>query len=109
MLTLATYIGLRRFLVGDLYASEGSEDAKAGPLIRRTKMALAFSLGLDLGIYPFGGGLLKTLGDLKGSERLRSYGRSMWLQGLVHLTNSAVWIYRLSGTQNRGEEGRTKS
>lgn len=99
VVTLATYFGLRRYLLGDLYAPARMNEAKASAFVRKTRTVLAFSLGLDLGIYPYGGGLLKVLGDLNSSERLRWYGRSMWFQGVVHLTNSAVWLYRLSKTE----------
>lgn len=102
--TLVTYFGLRRYLLSDLYAPARMDEAKASEFVKRTKTVLAFSLGLDLGIYPYGGGLLKVLGDLSSSERLRSYGRSMWLQGVVHLTNSAVWLYRLSKTETENNE-----
>lgn len=102
--TLATYFGLRRYLLADLYNPTLIDSTKADLLVRRTKMALVFSLGLDFGIYPYGGSLLKVLGDLNSSERLRSYGRSMWFQGVVHLTNSAVWLYRLSKTETESNE-----
>ena len=104
VVTLVTYFGLRRYLLGDLYAPARMDEAKASAFVKRTRTVLAFSLGLDLGIYPYDGGLLKVLGDLNSSERLRSYGRSMWFQGVVHLTNSAVWLYRLSKTETESNE-----
>lgn len=100
VVTLVTYLGLRRYLLADLYNPARIDSTKADLLVRRTRTALVFSLGLDFGIYPYGGGLLKVSGDLQDSERLRWYGRSMWFQGAIHLINSAVWLYRLSKTGN---------
>lgn len=105
--TLATYAGLRRYLLRELYAADRPSAEEAEDLARKTRTALVFSLGLDLGVYPYAGGLLRTMGELRDSERLRRYGLSMWLQGLVHITNSVLWLRAISKirTPDAGGDG----
>ena len=88
LVTLATYFGLR---FGLLHGMEGEM------LLQTTYSALLFSLGLDTALYPLAGGWMFNRGYSAASPRWQLYGVAMWVQGVVHIANSSMWLSRLIG------------
>ena len=87
LVTLAAYLGLR---FGLLRGTNGEV------LLQTTYSALLFSPGLDTALYPLAGGWMFSRGRSSAVSRWGFYGVAMWVQGIVHITNSLVWLLRLT-------------
>lgn len=93
VVTLVTWHGLRQDAFAALDRPLASRDSTE--LHNRAEALLGFSIGLDFGLYPLGGGCLVLVGALREHNWLRQVGYALWGQGPLHLLSSIVWLARL--------------